>query len=76
MAKKIVKVKQRDLTDCGAACLASVSSYYKYHLPISRIRQFASTDQKGTNILGLVEAAEKLGFLAKGLKGNFENSIN
>lgn len=29
----------------------------------------ASTDRKGTNILGLIEAAEKLGFSAKGCKG-------
>ena len=62
-------IKQHDLSDCGAACLASVASYYKLHFPLSRIRQLASTDQNGTNILGLIEAAEKLGFDAKGVKG-------
>ena len=59
MSKKIIKVKQHDITDCGAACLSSISQYYGYNLPISRIRQFASTDKKGTNVLGMVEAAEK-----------------
>ncbi|WP_114748569.1 peptidase domain-containing ABC transporter [Pleomorphovibrio marinus] len=67
-----INVKQRDMTDCGAACLASVASYYKLELPVSKIRQMASTDQRGTNILGMIEAATKMGFSAKGVRGEFE----
>ncbi len=67
------KVKQRDITDCGAACLASVASHYKLEMPVARIRQIAGTDTKGTNVLGMVKAAEKLGFSAKGVKGNQES---
>jgi len=70
---KPVKVKQRDITDCGAACLASIAGFYKLQLPVSRIRQLASTDKKGTNVLGVIEAANKLGFDAKGVKGEFES---
>ncbi len=65
-----IKVKQRDITDCGAACLASVASHYKLELSVARIRQMAGTDTKGTNVLGIVQAAEKLGFIAKGVKGD------
>lgn len=65
-----VKIKQRDITDCGAACLASIASHYKLHIPVSKIRQIAGTDKKGTNALGMVKAAEKLGFEAKGVKGD------
>ena len=57
-----IKIKQHDITDCGAACIASVASHYKLVLPVSRIRQLASTDKKGTNVLGLLEALEKIGF--------------
>jgi len=64
-----VKIKQRDITDCGAACLASVAAHYKFRLPVSRIRQMAGTDKKGTNVLGLLKASEKMGFTAKGVKG-------
>ena len=46
-----VNVKQHDLTDCGAACLASVAAYYGLHMPLSRIRQLAHTDSKGANVL-------------------------
>ncbi len=68
-----IKVKQRDITDCGAACLASVASHYKLNLSVARIRQLAGTDKKGTNVLGMTEAAQKLGFEAKGVKGSFES---
>jgi ABC-type bacteriocin/lantibiotic exporter with double-glycine peptidase domain len=64
-----IRVKQRDITDCGAACLCSIASHYNLKIPVARIRQLAGTDKKGTNILGLVEAAGKLGFLAKGVRG-------
>lgn len=70
--KKGVKIKQFDITDCGAACLASVCAYYGLQFPIARIRQYAFTDQKGTNILGLIEAANKLGLSAKGVRAKFE----
>ncbi|MBS3776513.1 MAG: peptidase domain-containing ABC transporter [Bacteroidales bacterium] len=68
-----INVKQHDITDCGAACLASIASHYRLKLPISRIRQMAGTDKKGTNVLGLLRAAEKLGFTAKGVKGKMES---
>ncbi len=72
ISKHKIKVKQRDIMDCGAACLMSVSAYYNLHIPVSKIRQYANTDRKGTNILGLIEASEKLGFIAKGVKGNYD----
>lgn len=74
--KKTIKVKQHDITDCGAACLQSVAAYYNLQLPIAAIRQFAGTDTKGTNVLGLIEAAQKIGFEAKGVKGSFEALFN
>ncbi|NDV82099.1 peptidase domain-containing ABC transporter [Bacteroides sp. 51] len=70
--KRGIKIKQHDITDCGAACLASVCAYYGLHFPVSRIRQYAFTDQKGTNILGLIEAANKLGLSAKGVRAHFD----
>ncbi len=71
MAK--ITIKQHDITDCGAACLASVAAHHGLQLPISRIRQFACTDKKGTNVFGLIKAAEKIGFEAKGVRGDFES---
>ena len=65
-------IKQHDITDCGAACLATIAKQYGLRLPISRIREIAGTDKYGTNAYGMVKAAEQLGFTAKGVKGNPE----
>jgi ABC-type bacteriocin/lantibiotic exporter with double-glycine peptidase domain len=65
---KNIKIKQHDISDCGAACLASVSAYYGFMLPISRIRQYAGTDTRGTNLAGMLDASEKLGFIAKAVR--------
>ncbi|OAF09185.1 peptidase C39 [Bradyrhizobium centrolobii] len=73
MSSKVIKCKQRDITDCGAASLASVAAFYGYKLPLSRIRQYASTDRSGTTVSGLTQAAQKLGFIAKGVKGGFDS---
>jgi len=70
-----IRVKQRDFSDCGAACLASVASFYNLDVPVTRIRQHAGTDKKGTNMLGMLEAAKHLGFEAKGVIGTFESLL-
>jgi ATP-binding cassette subfamily B protein len=41
-------------------------------LPISKIREVAGTDRQGTNAYGLVSAAQKLGFSAKGVRATRE----
>lgn len=65
-------VKQHDMTDCGAACLATISKQNGYKVSISKIREIAGTDKQGTNAYGVIQAAERLGFSAKGVKGNAE----
>ena len=70
-----VKIRQKDITDCGAACIASVAAHYDLGLSIARARQLASTDKKGTNVLGLLEALENIGFQAKGVRGPIESLL-
>ncbi|PFN51959.1 bacteriocin ABC transporter ATP-binding protein [Bacillus thuringiensis] len=68
LKKKFPYVKQQDLKDCGPACLTMISRYYGMNMPISKIREVAGTDLQGTNIKGLIEAGERLGFEVKGVK--------
>ncbi|WP_370656284.1 peptidase domain-containing ABC transporter [Paenibacillus pedocola] len=72
MFKKFYCYKQLDATDCGAACLATISKQYGLKYPSTKIREVAGTDKMGTNAYGIVKAAEKLGFTAKAVKGNQE----
>ena len=71
--KSSTLIKQHDMRDCGAACLASVAGHYGLQLPIAKIRQLCHTDKRGTNALGLIQGLEQMGFNAKGVKASLEN---
>ena len=70
--KRYYCIRQHDITDCGAACLATISKQYGFKTSITKIREVAGTDKQGTNAYGVIKAAEGLGFTAKGVKGNKE----
>ena len=72
MFDKYFCVIQHDITDCGAACLATISKQYGFKTSISKIREVAGTDKQGTNAYGVIKAAQALGFSAKGVKGDKE----
>ena len=72
LLKKYHCIKQYDITDCAAACLATISKQYGLKIPITKIREVAGTDKQGTNAYGLIKAAEQLGFTAKAVRGNQE----
>ena len=63
-------VKQHDITDCAAACIATISKQYGLKISIAKIREIAGTDKQGTNAYGIIKAAEELGFSAKAVKGD------
>lgn len=69
--KRYKHVKQRSITDCGAACLAAVAETYGLKISLDKVRELADTDRQGNNMLGLMQAADKLGFKTKAVKGDF-----
>ena len=70
MWRRYACVRQTDQSDCGAAALATVALHYRRPIGLQQLRDLAGTDRIGTNLLGLVQAAEALGFSAKGVKGH------
>ena len=66
-------IKQKDSSDCGAACLVTVANLFGIDFPISRIREIAGTNQKGTSAFGLIKAAENLQLKAKGVKAKLND---
>ncbi|KAA3656182.1 MAG: peptidase domain-containing ABC transporter [Calditrichaeota bacterium] len=71
--KKYPVVRQYDQIDCGPASLLSVLKHYGGNSNIVHIRELTQTDASGTNMLGLVRAAETLGFQAYGATGEYED---
>jgi ATP-binding cassette subfamily B protein len=72
MLRKYACVRQYDQSDCGAAALATVALHQRMPIGLQQMRELAGTDRVGTNLLGLLKAAEKLGFSAKGVKGPYD----
>ncbi len=72
MFSRLACVRQDDQSDCGAAALSTIARHHGRREGVQRIRILAGTDRVGTNLLGLVEAARKMGFSARAVKGPFE----
>lgn len=69
-------IQQLDETDCGAACLAMIASHYNLNKSVTSIREITGTDTKGTNLAGLIQGAQKLGFSAHALKGKKDSLVS
>ena len=72
MSRRYACVRQRDESDCGAAALAALAIHHRRPIGLEAMRDLAGTDRIGTNLRGLLQAAEALGFAAKAVKGPFE----
>ncbi len=63
-------IRQHDMTDCGAACLLSLVKYYGGESSILHLREISGTTNTGTTLLGLYQAARKMGFDVQGAEAN------
>lgn len=57
-------VKQQDQSDCGIACLLSLVQYHGGSGNFETLRELSGTTKQGTTVLGLYQAANKIGFKA------------
>ncbi|MDR1073626.1 MAG: hypothetical protein LBL45_08120 [Treponema sp.] len=60
--------QQLDETDCGPACLAMIASHYKVYKSVTTIRRICGAGATGANLMGLMMAAQQLGFRVKLLR--------
>lgn len=66
------KVRQHDVKDCGAACLATILRYYKSFISIIEIREYMHVDKNGANIFALCQTAEHFGMVSDAYEGTLE----
>lgn len=59
---------QPDAKDCGPTCLRMISKHYGKTLSLQHLRSLTETTREGSTLLGLSEAAEKIGFRSLGVK--------
>jgi len=60
--------KQLDKMDCGPTCLRMISKYYGKNFSLDRLRDLSGINREGVSLLGISEAAEKLGFRTTGAR--------
>ncbi|MHB1179067.1 MAG: peptidase domain-containing ABC transporter [Daejeonella sp.] len=69
---KFTFYKQYDHMDCGPTCLRIIAKYYGRSLNIQKLRESCQINKEGVSLLGISEAAEKLGFRSSGVKVTLE----
>ncbi|MCZ8169237.1 cysteine peptidase family C39 domain-containing protein [Flavobacterium sp.] len=67
---------QLDHSDCGVACLLSLVKLYGGTNSIEKLRELSGTTKHGTTLLGLYQAANKIGFTAEGCEADINALID
>ncbi len=68
---KFTFYKQLDATDCGVTCLRMIARHYGRHYSLERLRDLAHLDRQGASLMGIADAAERIGFRTLGVKVPF-----
>lgn len=71
MKKKFPFYHQHDANDCGPTCLRMIADYYGQGYSLEYICEQSSFIRTGISMLGISEAAEKIGFRTTGAKISF-----
>lgn len=53
--------------DCGPTCLRMIAKYHGRNYSLQRLREISGINRQGVSLLGISEAAEKIGFRTTGL---------
>ena len=61
--------------DCGPTCLRMVAKYYGKSISLQEIRELSNTTREGSSLLGISDAAEKIGFRTIGVKVTYEKLL-
>ncbi|PIQ32501.1 MAG: hypothetical protein COW63_06870, partial [Bacteroidetes bacterium CG18_big_fil_WC_8_21_14_2_50_41_14] len=64
--------KQLDAMDCGPACLRMVARHHGKAYSLQKLRVLSHITREGVSLLGVSDAAERIGFRSMGVKIAFE----
>ena len=73
--QKFHAYKQLNQMDCGPTCLRMVVKHYGKIISFETLRQHSGFSKEGVSLLGIAEAAEKIGFRTLGVKVPFKKLI-
>ncbi|MBC7776524.1 MAG: peptidase domain-containing ABC transporter [Phycisphaerae bacterium] len=64
--------RQRDAMDCGPSCLWMIAAAHGRQYPLTYLRERSYLSREGVSALGIMEAAEAIGFRAMTVKVPFD----
>jgi len=67
--------QQLDAMDCGPTCLRMIAKYYGRHYSLQTLRENAFITRAGVSLLGISDAAEKIGFRTTGVRLSFDRFV-
>lgn len=67
--------KQMDSRDCGAACLQMIARHYGKSYRLQTLREYSFISREGASMMGVSDAAERIGFNTAGLCTGIEKLI-
>ncbi|WP_239414135.1 cysteine peptidase family C39 domain-containing protein [Bacteroides sp. An51A] len=76
MLNKFPAYTQLDTMDCGPTCLRIIAKYYGKSFSLQKLRDYCHIDREGVSLLGISDAAERIGFRTMGVKISFEQLCN
>ena len=72
MIKSFPHYHQLESADCGPSCLRMIAKYYGRSYSIQYLREQAFITREGVSMLGISDAAERIGFRTMGVKVTLE----
>jgi ATP-binding cassette, subfamily B, bacterial len=73
---KFPHYRQHDAMDCGPTCLRMITKYYSRNVSIQELRELSEIGKEGVSLLGIAQAAEKIGFRSIAAKITVEKLFN
>ncbi|MGB0524395.1 MAG: peptidase domain-containing ABC transporter [Flammeovirgaceae bacterium] len=70
--KKFPHFQQRDQMDCGPTCLKMIAKSYGKSVSLPYLRKEAHIDRQGVSLLGISDAAEKIGFRTMAVRADYD----
>lgn len=68
MKFKFPHYNQLDAVDCGPTCLRMIAKYYGRNYSVQYLREHAYITREGVSMLGISDAAERIGFRTMGVR--------
>ena len=65
--------RQLNIMDCGVTCLQMIAEYYGKKYSLQTLREYSYISKEGASLMGISDAAERIGFRTLGLCIGIDN---